>query len=234
MDKPKLAGSLGLSRSQTKSLGMASFTTSILIRHGPTRLNREGKYISFSDPPLSEDGQSQAKEKAYQIFSKLNRSNLTDVSLFTSPSVRARQTTKHFEKQFSRDAEVCDGLRETNLGVLEGFSKSDLSLPSHPHHKQFLAWRDEASMKAPTQGESFEEIESRCALVAQLISRQKKPSILITHGIFARCLTSYLCMGGDVTLYRSIFLDVLGHIQISNSEGNFRIVELSQVLDSNL
>jgi broad specificity phosphatase PhoE len=67
-------------------------TTVLLVRHGRTALNAQGRFRGLTDPPLDEMGMAEAEEAARSILARSRDRPIA--ALATSPLARARQTAE--------------------------------------------------------------------------------------------------------------------------------------------
>ena len=126
----------------------------ILVRHGITSWNIEGKWQGLTDTPLSEEGRKQAKEIA-----GLLRGMKVDV-VYTSELTRTKQTYE----------EICDGLslacpvfyksalNERDYGIYTGRSKSEVE--RQLGQEKFMQIRRGWNFPIP-QGETLLDVYNR-------------------------------------------------------------------------
>lgn len=90
----------------------------VLVRHGETLWNREGRLLGWTDLPLTEEGKAQARA----LREKLSPFSFSRV--YSSDLLRARQTAL----LAYGPAEPVSALREIHFGELEGFPWEALDL----------------------------------------------------------------------------------------------------------
>lgn len=101
----------------------------ILVRHGETEWNAEGRYQGQLDSPLTDKGKRQAKDNGQKIkrhLAKASDFKLDEVKIFSSPLGRAKSTALIVvdELEVSSDRIIFDErVQEFNYGVLEGKTK---------------------------------------------------------------------------------------------------------------
>ena len=119
----------------------------LLIRHGKTKGNLEGRYVGRTDEPLLEASKEQLLESEYRKF-------CPDL-VYSSRLMRCRQTA---EILFPKQAVlVWNGLEETDFGEFE--YKNHEELNGHPAYQ---AWIDSGGMLAFPGGESGADFRQRC------------------------------------------------------------------------
>ena len=145
----------------------------LLVRHGKTAGNLEGRYIgSRTDEPLCEEGICALAEKVQAgIYPSV------DV-VYASPMIRCRQTAKILWPEFV-DAGVSakmgfpgengriyivDNLRECDFGAFENRNYQELS-----GNADYQAWIDSNGTLPFPEGESNEAFRQRCCEAFQKI-----------------------------------------------------------------
>lgn len=97
----------------------------ILLRHGETVWNREGRYQGKQDSPLTPKGELQAKENAKKI--KNHIADLDEVVIYASPLGRAKSTAEIICNEMGIDPKriVFDTrIEEFGYGIFEGKTKA--------------------------------------------------------------------------------------------------------------
>jgi len=114
---------------------MYSATHVVIIRHGQSQGNAEGRFGGHTDTPLSPRGrrQAQATAKALAIeeFS----------AIYSSDLPRAIETASPLAKLTGVSLDTTDALRERSVGVMEGLTFEDAA-EQHPEQYQALLRRD--------------------------------------------------------------------------------------------
>jgi probable phosphoglycerate mutase len=100
-------------------------TQIILIRHGETLWNQQGRMQGQSDSPLSETGVRQEHQFAQRL------KKIAFNMLYSSNSGRARRTARSVSDATSHDITVEPRLRERYFGVFEGLTGTAIKL-HHP------------------------------------------------------------------------------------------------------
>lgn len=101
----------------------------LLVRHGETPWNREGRYQGRTDIPLSTDGVAQVQ----RLGERLRGVSITRA--IASPLTRAKTTAQAI---FAGDLELDEGLLEISHGQWEGKLASEVELS---HAEMFGVWR---------------------------------------------------------------------------------------------
>lgn len=138
----------------------------ILVRHGETSWNKERRVQgSDSDIELNDTGLEQARKVANFL-----KDEPIDV-IFSSPMQRARATAEAIASYHQVPVEFDQGLKELNVGELEGMSATNLRTT----FSQFLMqwWQNGGATKLPS-GESLIELQQRAwKVIEKLLERYK-------------------------------------------------------------
>lgn len=126
----------------------------LLVRHGETAWNREGRYQGRTDIPLSPDGERQVRALGDRL-----RDVTIDVAV-SSPLSRARSTAEAILGNRSLPLELDDGLLEISHGAWEGKLASEVELS---HAEMFGEWRTSPGHDSPAGpgAETLGDVEAR-------------------------------------------------------------------------
>jgi probable phosphoglycerate mutase len=157
----------------------------ILIRHGETEWNREGRYQGQLDSPLTEKGKQQAKDNAQKIKRELG--NIDEVKIFSSPLGRAKSTALIIvdELGLSPDRVIFEPLiREFNYGILEGKTKEYC----RENYSEIMDSREADKWFYQIEsGDSYKQVAKR--IKSWLDSLDSKITVVaITHEMVSRTL----------------------------------------------
>ncbi|MFJ1750750.1 histidine phosphatase family protein [Streptomyces sp. NPDC088116] len=154
----------------------------ILVRHGETAWSLSGQHTSFTDLPMTERGENQARSLTPLLGER--RIGLTLVS----PLVRARRTAELAGLDALR---ITPDLHEWNYGRYEGVSTAEI----HRTRPDWDLWTD-GGVPGPDQpGESPAEVGRRADRVLAgaldaLAQAGDSDIALVSHGHFLRVLTA--------------------------------------------
>jgi broad specificity phosphatase PhoE len=158
-------------------------TCLLLIRHGQTDWNLEGRYQGQADPPLNRAGVAEAEALAEA---------LTDVPLaavYASDLRRALNTARVIAERLGVPLHVRQGLREISQGVWEGMLVGDIV----SNYAELWASRyDDPAGARPPGGESVAEVAERVWATLDEISRAHPDGTVavVSHGL---ALATVLC-----------------------------------------
>ena len=155
----------------------------VLIRHGETEWSRSGQHTSYTDLPLTEKGEEQARGLARMLASR------HIACVLTSPMERARQTAKLAGLDHTR---VDPDLREWDYGGYEGVTTREI----HRTRPDWDLWTD-GVVPGPEghPGESPEEVGDRADRVlaradAAFANSEGGDVVLVAHAHLLRVLTA--------------------------------------------
>ena len=103
----------------------------VILRHGRTAWNAEGRAQGHADVPLDEVGREQAASVAPYVAS------LGPAALWTSDLARARQTCAYLEEATGLVATEDPRLREFDVGLRQGLTVAELA---QRHPDEHAAW----------------------------------------------------------------------------------------------
>ncbi|GAA2414444.1 bifunctional RNase H/acid phosphatase [Actinomadura vinacea] len=148
-------------------------TTTLLLRHGETRLSVEKRFAGTGDVPLTEGGLAQARAAAHAL-----KGRGVD-AVVTSPLDRCRATAAEVAAATGAAVRVEDGFRETDFGDWEGltFAEADQRWPA-----ELKAWLADPGA-APPGGESFTSVSRRVrtALDKVKVRHRHQTVVVVSH-----------------------------------------------------
>jgi probable phosphoglycerate mutase len=144
-----------------------------LARHGETAWTLSGQYTGFTDLPLTERGERNARRLEERL------AGLTFAKVFTSPLQRARRTCEL--AGFGAVAEIDEDLVEWNYGDYEGRHSADV----HRERPEWELFRDGCP-----GGESPAEAAARADRVVSRVRAVPGNVLLFSSGHFIRVLAT--------------------------------------------
>lgn len=137
----------------------------LLVRHGETPWNREGRYQGRTDIPLSETGQTQVRALGERLKS-------VDIKVaFASPLARAKNTAEAILAGRATKLELDPGLLEISHGEWEGQLAGDVEIS---HAEMFGVWRTRPGRTSPAGpgAETLGDVELRAWAVLERVCEQ--------------------------------------------------------------
>jgi len=158
--------------------GRAYSVRVVLLRHGETAPNAEGRLVSRTDVPLTTRGRAEAQQAGGTVRRLCGGGTF---EVWVSPSRRARETAELVLP--STRAEVQRDLREADFGDYEGMETAEIqkAVPGWTY------WRDGCP-----NGEPVEAVVARASRVTAALSRLDNPVLVVSHGVFLRTLLCIL------------------------------------------
>ncbi|MEE9914136.1 MAG: histidine phosphatase family protein [Deltaproteobacteria bacterium] len=185
----------------------------ILIRHGETLWNKEGRIQGVSDVELSDAGVEQARRLALSLKDQ-------DIgAIHASPLKRAYRTAEIINSFHGRVIEVHSGLMEMDQGDFEGLSFKELIACEKDFLKRWVA--DPASVKMP-RGESLAELQKRAWQPMEKIIAASQNALVVAHNF---TIAAILCRLRNISLseFRSTCVDNASKTLIRFKDGQAHI-----------
>ena len=158
----------------------------ILIRHGESTWNAEGRLQGDADIPLSEHGRRQARDLAPLVM------ELEPTDAVTSDLSRARETATLLGYP---DAAADVAWREANLGAWTGRLAADLIGLDGDGYQ---AWR--IGHATPPDGESWDRLTARVGAALQPLMERDGRHLIVTHGGPIRAACAFLLALGPASI----------------------------------
>jgi probable phosphoglycerate mutase len=156
----------------------------LLVRHGETTWNREGRYQGRTDIPLSEHGQAQVQRLGDRLR------NVPIAAAIASPLSRAKTTAEAILAGRSLALELDAGLLEISHGGWEGKLASEVE---RDHAEMFGVWRTAPGHDAPAGpgAETLGDVEARAWPVLEKLCARLGPDdtgLIAAHDAVNRVL----------------------------------------------
>ncbi len=160
-------------------------TELILIRHGETVWNAQDRFQGQQDSPLTSLGLAQATAVAAHL-----RGHLPDV-LYASDLGRTLQTAAPIVTATGLEIHPEPGLRERNLGVLEGLTSAETRTRWPEDHAAYLGRQPDYVIQ---QGESLNQLTIRVLTTVERLVTQHpgKRIAAVSHGAAITALLRHL------------------------------------------
>jgi probable phosphoglycerate mutase len=150
-------------------------TRLLLIRHGESTWNAEGRWQGQSDPPLSERGRIQARVLALALAEE------PIAQVVSSDLARARETATILAEHLALEVEIESRLRELDVGAWSGLGHPEIGRRFGEDLARFRSGDDSVR---PGGGESRSEVRVRARhALADLEERHAGSQVaVVTHG----------------------------------------------------
>jgi probable phosphoglycerate mutase len=152
-----------------------STTELIVLRHGETAWNAEGRIQGHLDSPLNEEGLAQA----LLVGDRLARESFAQ--LYSSDLGRALQTAQPIADHSGRPVFADTRLRERNLGLFQGHTGAQCERRWPKHYARF---RSRDPDHVVPGGESARQLYERVSDMFTALAREHagKRLVVVTHG----------------------------------------------------
>lgn len=147
----------------------------ILLRHGETDWNREGRYLGQGDVDLNRWGERQVQLAAKRLDGERIE------AIYTSDLIRTRRSAEIIAASRGLQVKIDRRLRELNFGAWEGLTYEEIS---QRFRRELKAWEEDPVHQAPPRGESLAALGRRVSQAWQGIIHKERAStiLLVGHG----------------------------------------------------
>jgi broad specificity phosphatase PhoE len=192
----------------------------LLLRHGETDWNNEGRVQGHSDTLLNANGIAQAHQLAARVASEESFA-----AMYASPLARARVTAEIIAQQCNLTPLLDDRLKEQCLGDLEGLTGTEFE---QRFPEVLAAWRADP-LQTPLPGqEKRDAFQQRVqAFLADLQARHADGTrvAVVTHGGTIGMMLATL-IGLDIGKRFPFWLDnaSISHVDLSGGRVRVRLL----------
>lgn len=164
----------------------------VVIRHGETQANAEGRYQGALDIGLNQDGARHICWLADEIATTLAPFD----RLLASPLLRTRECAAILSRQLGLPVELAPAFRERNVGLFEGLTQAE-ARARYPE-----LWARNITRRwaqAPPGGETLDEVITRISqgLTALASTTEGERVLLVAHGVVAKVIRAVTIAGFD-------------------------------------
>ena len=183
----------------------------ILVRHGETAWNKEGRFQGQSLVGLNRRGIAQARQVAKALVA------MKPAALYSSPLPRSLVTAQEISKELSMPVVPLDGIKEVNLGELEGITGPKMRAQ---YANVYAAWRKDPSEVVFPGGESVRQLQERAWRAIQDIesAHPKDLVVAVSHNFAIRAILCHF-LGLPLARFHRLRIDLAS---ISILQTNFR------------
>ena len=191
----------------------------ILVRHGETQRNAEGRVLGQGGPGLNQRGRDQATAVARAL------SGNAVAAIYSSPLPRAMETAERVSQELELPIRTEESLAEIDAGKLEGLTSEEM----RTRYPDFMSiWdRDPGSVQMPG-GESLGQLQERVWRVAQaLLGRHPEEGVVVVSHNFP--IETLVCRVLELPLVgiRRLRVDLGSISTVDMREDRCRLVQLN-------
>jgi broad specificity phosphatase PhoE len=174
----------------------------ILVRHGATVWNAEGRYTTRTDIGLSPAGIEQARATAAALADEhIDR-------VFCSPLARARTTGEVVaaaQRHGAPEVVVDERLTEIDAGPFEGLTPDEID--AGPLREAYALWRADRDPVTPPGAETLTAARDRAAAFYADVGALPGTTLAATHGSLTRVLVAAVVLAADPAAHRRLWLE---------------------------
>jgi probable phosphoglycerate mutase len=161
-------------------------TDLLLIRHGETVWNQQGRMQGQHDSPLTPTGLQQARQLARRL------KDVSFTALYSSDLGRAHQTARCIADASGHEVISDAALRERHFGIFEGLTNAEMQLRHAEEHALFAKRDPQYSMPG---GESQNEFRDRVVTALERIAQRHEDEriVVVSHGLVLDALYRTTC-----------------------------------------
>jgi broad specificity phosphatase PhoE len=192
----------------------------LLVRHGATDWNLQGRCQGSSDRDLSDIGIQQAE----RIASLLSAEEIH--AIYSSHLRRARQTAAYISQPHNLPVLIEENVHELDHGELEGLTFNQIK----QNYADFLShWRSEPAEICVPGGERLADVAERAwTSLNQIVQRHSGAEriLLVSHNF---PILGIVCRvsGTDLNHYRTFHLDPCGVTRLAYNGGKWILTEVN-------
>ncbi|MFL9691555.1 histidine phosphatase family protein [Aeromonas veronii] len=164
----------------------------VVIRHGETQANAEGRYQGALDIGLNKSGQRHIARLADEIAA----TQAPFDRLLASPLLRTRESAAILSRQLGLPVELVPAFRERDVGLFEGLTQVEARTryPELWARNITRRWAE-----APPGGETIDEVIARVSqgLTELASTMQGERVLLVAHGVVAKVIRAVTMAGFD-------------------------------------
>lgn len=164
----------------------------LMIRHGVTAANAEGRLQGHADVELSPEGADQA-ERLHRRFAA---EGLRPTHVYSSPLLRTAETARIVSRSWDVPIVHCDDLKETDVGPFTGLTMAEAAVRFPEAARAIL---EDDDWDAVEGAESYRERNERARRVVDRVIAHHAAGdvvVLFAHGGILQCIVAAL-MGTD-------------------------------------
>lgn len=149
-------------------------TRLLIVRHGETDWNREGRWQGHAGPGLNDLGRRQAAAIAARLVHE------APAALVSSDLARAIETAAAIGERSGLEARIDPRLREVDVGEWSSLTRAEVA---ERYPEAYRQWEHGRNAGYPG-GETLQELQERCqAAVDDLLEREDgRTTVVVAHG----------------------------------------------------
>ena len=172
----------------------------ILVRHGETEWNRQGRIVGHTEIALNATGRKQAELLAQALR------NEKVSAIYASPLQRTRETAAEISRVLGIAVTFDDALKEIAAGDIDGMTFEEVA---ERHSDFFKMWMKGDPLLRLPGGESFTDLRNRTwPAVQRIVGKHSDGDVIVVSHTLAIMSIISSAMGMDIANFRRIRLNV--------------------------
>lgn len=191
----------------------------LLVRHGETSWNRDGRYQGRSDTPLSARGKRQAQALAERLAAS------DEISIVASPLMRAQATAHIIAARLDLPVATDHRLTELAYGEWEGLQQAEVK---QRWPELLRLWKRTPDRVTFPGGESLSDMRHRVRSFLEHTAGQSGTRLAITHDGVAR-LAILEARGSPLSAFRDVRIENASITTCTWQDGRLAIADINDV-----
>lgn len=194
----------------------------LLVRHGETDSNVDGRSQGRREVPLNDHGRRQVSELATAL------SGRDIVAVIASPTGRARETGEAIARAAGIELVTDERLVELDQGELDGLTPPEMR-ERDPEFLRRWTEEDPADLQMPG-GESLAQAQARMVEAATAAARDHdgRTAVLVSHNLALKVLLCH-AIGVPIAGFRAFRVDVASVTTVDvHDGGTFSVRQLNE------
>jgi probable phosphoglycerate mutase len=190
-------------------------TTLILVRHGETDWNRNGRWQGQADAPLNDRG----REQAESLADELSGEQVT--AIYASDLSRARETADIIAARLGRPINVDPRLREVHIGGWSGLTTAEIEAR---FPDDVVRWHEGDPSHSFDGGETYAAMGERVVAALEEIAAHHpgEQVLVVLHGGPIRAMLAHASgITYEEQRHRREHLDNCGFVRVAVRDGIF-------------
>jgi broad specificity phosphatase PhoE len=192
----------------------------VLVRHGATDWNIQGRCQGSTDRELSETGVRQAEA----VAANLSQNKISAV--YSSGLIRARRTAQFISRPHGLPVRIENDVRELDHGALEGLTFNEIK----EQYPDFIRkWRTEPAELQVPGGERLSDVQQRALAGLQRIAGRHEENdtiVVVSHNFPILGIICHIT-GTHLNNYRDFRLEPCGHTRLHRNTGAWRVTHIN-------
>ncbi|HLW37236.1 MAG TPA: histidine phosphatase family protein [Candidatus Eremiobacteraceae bacterium] len=191
----------------------------LLVRHGETTWNLEGRYQGRKDPPLSHRGLLQAQALAQRLHAE------PIAAVFSSPLKRAAQTAQVCADALGLEVTLDSRLLEISHGAWEGKLRSEIA---QSQGEMLALWHEHPERVRFPGGEGLADVRDRVTgFWVDLAQKHSGMCLIVTHDVIVR-LAVLAAQDRPLADFQGVAIDNAALNRFAMNAGKFSLKTLNE------